>query len=97
MIYIPSANLSLSLSSFKSCESTDQTMSISFSAPDLQSTYNAIIDGSTDYDWAMFNQTGNELKVQETGSGLDELQEEFMDGRWVRNHTQRVDDCMILR
>jgi hypothetical protein len=26
---------------------------------------------------------GNELKLQATGSGLDDLEEEFMDGRWV--------------
>lgn len=58
-------------------------MSISFNAPDLQPTYQAIIDGSADYDWALFNQTANELKVQATGSGLDELEEEFMDGRCV--------------
>ena len=64
-------------------------MSISFSNPLLQPTYNAIIDGSADYDWAIFNQTGNELKVQATGSGLDDLEEEFMDGRWdydLHNH-----------
>jgi len=58
-------------------------MSISFSAPDLKPTYQGIIDGSADYDWALFNQTGNELKVQGTGNGLDELEEEFMDGRFV--------------
>ena len=58
-------------------------MSISFNGPDLQPTYQAIIDGSADYDWALFNQTANELKVQATGSGLDELEEEFMDGRWA--------------
>jgi len=56
-------------------------MSISFSAPDLQPTYNSIIHGSAGYDWAIYNQTGNELKVQATGSGLDDLEEEFMDGR----------------
>ena len=27
---------------------------------------------------------GNELKLQGTGSGLDDLEEEFMDGRLVR-------------
>lgn len=56
-------------------------MSISFSGPDLLPTYRAIIDGSADYDWAMFNQVGNELKVQGTGNGLEDLEEEFMDGR----------------
>ncbi len=70
----------LILSALKS-ESAALEMSISFSAPALQPTYNAIIDGSSGYDWAIFNQTGNELKLQATGSGLDDLEEEFMDGR----------------
>jgi hypothetical protein len=56
-------------------------MSIAFSDPDLQPTYQGIISGGADYDWAIFNQTANELKVQATGSGLDDLEEEFMDGR----------------
>ena len=56
-------------------------MSISFNAPDLQPTYQGIIDGSADYDWALFNQTANELKLQQTGSGLEDLEEEFLDGR----------------
>jgi hypothetical protein len=58
-------------------------MSISFSAPDLQPTYQAIIDGSAGYDWAIWNQTNDALKTQATGSGLDDLEEEFMDGRSV--------------
>jgi hypothetical protein len=57
-------------------------MSIAFSDPDLQPTYQGIISGGADYDWAIFNQTANELKVQATGSGLDDLEEEFMDGRY---------------
>ena len=56
-------------------------MSVSFSAPDLQPTYQTIVDGTADYDWALFNQAGNELKVQSTGTGLDDLEDEFMDGR----------------
>lgn len=56
-------------------------MSIQFTEPDLQSTYQAIITGTGDYDWAIFNQSGNELKVQATGTGLEDLEEEFMDGR----------------
>lgn len=56
-------------------------MSVSFSSPDLQPTYQAIINGSADYDWALFNQSGNELKVQATGRGLEDLEEEFLDGR----------------
>jgi hypothetical protein len=56
-------------------------MSVSFAAPELQPTYEALINGTADYDWALFNQTGNELKVQATGNGLDDLEEEFLDGR----------------
>lgn len=56
-------------------------MSVQFTEPDLEPTYQAIISGGGDYDWAIFNQSGNELKVQATGKGLDELEEEFMDGR----------------
>jgi hypothetical protein len=56
-------------------------MSVQFTEPDLQPTYQAIIAGNADYDWAIFNQSGNELKVQATGTGLEDLEEEFMDGR----------------
>ena len=57
------------------------TMSVQFTEPDLEPTYQSIISGGGEYDWAMFNQSGNELKVQATGTGLDDLEEEFMDGR----------------
>jgi hypothetical protein len=56
-------------------------MSVQFTEPELQSTYQGVISGDQDYDWAIFNQTGNELKVQATGKGLEDLEEEFMDGR----------------
>ncbi|TXT13465.1 hypothetical protein VHUM_00832 [Vanrija humicola] len=56
-------------------------MSVSFTAPDLQPTFQALVDGTADYDWALFNQAGNELKVQATGNGLEDLSEEFLDGR----------------
>jgi hypothetical protein len=56
-------------------------MSVQFTEPDLQPAYQAIIAGTADYDWAVFNQVGNEIKLQATGSGLDDLEEEFMDGR----------------
>ena len=57
------------------------TMSVQFTEPDLEPTYQSIISGGGEYDWAMFNQSGNELKVQATGKGLEDLEEEFMDGR----------------
>lgn len=58
-------------------------MSVQFTEPDLQPTYQALIAGNAEYDWAIFNQSGNELKVQATGKGLEDLEEEFMDGRYV--------------
>ena len=64
-----------------SFSSTPSTMSVSFIAPDLQPTYHALVNGTSDYDWALFTQSGNELKVEETGNGLDDLSEEFQDGR----------------
>lgn len=69
-------------------------MSISFNDPELQPTHQAIIAGSADYDWAVFNQTGNELKVQATGTGLDDLEEEFMDGR-IQYAFARVKDKTV--
>ncbi len=62
---------------------TITTMSISFSAPDLQPTYEGVLHGTADYDWALFTYGagGNDLKVQSTGTGLEDLSEEFMDGR----------------
>jgi len=56
-------------------------MSVQFTEPDLEPTYQSIISGGGEYDWAMFNQSGRELKVQATGTGLEDLEEEFMDGR----------------
>ena len=45
-----------------------------------------ILSGSSNLSWAVFSlPANNELKVQETGSGetLDDLTEEFSDGRFV--------------
>jgi hypothetical protein len=72
-----SHSMALSYPSFYS----SNTMSVQITEPDLQPTYQAIIAGNADYDWAIFNQSGNELKVQATGTGLEDLEEEFMDGR----------------
>lgn len=61
-------------------------MSVVFTDPDLQPTYQALIQGSAPYNWVLFNQPGNELKLQATGNGLEDLEEEFMDGRLVDNN-----------
>lgn len=49
---------------------------------DLAAAYNAVLFGDPKTNWALFSYSGNELKVSGTGSGgLEELQEEFSDGR----------------
>jgi hypothetical protein len=61
-------------------------MPVRFSSPELQPTYEALINGSSDYDWIVFHHAVKdmELKVQCTGTGLEDLEDEFIDGRWVR-------------
>ena len=71
-------------------------MSVQFTEPDLEPTYQSIISGGGDYDWAMFNQSGNELKVQATGTGLEDLEEEFMDGRWAPFTAKAIDQGSSL-
>jgi hypothetical protein len=70
-------------------------MSVQFTEPDLQPTYQALISGNAEYDWAIFNQSGNELKVQATGKGLEDLEEEFMDGRYVVSRACRCKEAMV--
>ncbi|KIR26590.1 hypothetical protein I309_04559 [Cryptococcus deuterogattii LA55] len=77
-------------------------MSVVFTDPDLQPTYQALIQGSAPYDWVLFNQPGNELKLQATGNGLEDLEEEFMDGRIqyafarVRDPTSHLDKFVLI-
>lgn len=40
---------------------------------------------------------GSELKLQSTGSGLDDLQEEFMDGRYVKRQAGPAIACLRMR
>jgi len=51
-------------------------------SPDLATAYNAVLSGDPNANWALFSYSGNDLKVSATGKGgLEELQEEFSDGR----------------
>lgn len=71
-------------------------------SPDLTEAYNAVLSGDPNTNWALFSYSGNDLKVSGTGNGgLEELEEEFSDGRiqyafvrvvhpTVRFHDQRV-------
>ena len=70
-------------------------------SPDLAAAYNAVLSGDPNMNWALFSDSENDLKVSATGGGgLEELQEEFSDGRIqyafvrvvdpnVRNHRSR--------
>ena len=61
----------------------DSSMSaLNLRSPDLATAYNAVLSGDPNANWALFSYSGNDLKVSATGKGgLEELQEEFSDGR----------------
>ena len=61
------------------------SLALNLRSPELTTAYRSVLDGDPDVNWALFTyQGGNELKVQDTGSGgLEELEEEFSDGRSV--------------
>ncbi|GHJ89082.1 hypothetical protein NliqN6_5484 [Naganishia liquefaciens] len=67
-------------------------MSISIPS-EAQLAYNTVLKGDPKVEWAIFSlaSAGNELKLQGTGSGLDDLEEEFMDGR-IQYAFARVED-----
>jgi len=61
------------------------SLQVNLSSREIAKAYQDVIDGNG-IDWAMFTYEGgtNDLKVQSTGNGgLEELEEEFSDGRYV--------------
>jgi hypothetical protein len=61
------------------------SMQVNLSGKDLFTAYQDVINANG-IDWALFtyDKGSNDLKVQSTGSGgLEELEEEFSDGRFV--------------
>lgn len=63
------------------------SLQVNLSSRDLRSAYEAVQSGDPDTEWAVFtyDKGTNDLKVQSTGAGgLEELEEEFSDGRQVR-------------
>lgn len=65
---------------------------VNLSSKEIANAYQDVING--ELDWAIFTYEGgtNDLKVQSTGGGgLEDLEEEFSDGRCVF-HTIRFDD-----
>lgn len=65
---------------------TTMSLQINLSSTELKQAYLSVLNAQADVDWTIFTyeKGTNDLKVQATGSGgLEELGEEFMDGRSV--------------
>lgn len=65
--------------------STRMSLQVNLSSPEILQAYQAVIDAHGGVDWMMltYEKGSNDLKVQGTGSdGLEELEEEFSDGRY---------------
>lgn len=61
------------------------SLQVNLSSKEINDAYQNVVGGKG-IDWAVFtyDKGTNDLKVQSTGDGgLEELQEEFSDGRWV--------------
>jgi hypothetical protein len=61
------------------------SLQINLSSREIANAYQDVVNGNG-IDWAIFTYEGgtNDLKVQGTGNGgLEELEEEFSDGRCV--------------
>ncbi|KAJ8097108.1 hypothetical protein POJ06DRAFT_39688 [Lipomyces tetrasporus] len=72
------------------------SIDLSSNAREIQSAYDSIVEGDPKISWALFSYgagfNNNALKLQATGAGdLDELQDEFSDGR-VQYAFARVTD-----
>jgi hypothetical protein len=61
------------------------SLALNLRSPELTTAYRSILDGDPNVNWALFTYQGaNDLKVQGSGAGgLEELEEEFSDGRSV--------------
>jgi drebrin-like protein len=60
------------------------SLQVNLSSKDIRDAYMNVLNGNG-IDWALFTYEGgtNDLKVQSTGDGgLEELEEEFYDGRY---------------
>ena len=64
------------------------SLQVNLSSRELTQAYQAVLNGQAT-NWALFTyeKGTNDLKLQGTGSGgLEELEEEFSDGRWVHSN-----------
>ena len=61
------------------------SLQLNITGPDVYKAYQDVLN-QNGIDWAIFtyDRGTNDLKLQNIGNGgLEELQEEFSDGRWV--------------
>ena len=64
---------------------TRMSLGVRISGPGIQEAYQSVLNGQ-EINWAIltYEKGTNDLKLQGTGDGgLEELEEEFSDGRWV--------------
>ena len=65
------------------CQSAIMSV-LNLSDPEIGTAYKAVLSGDPSINWVVLSYSGvSDLKVQATGSdGLDELKDEFSDGRY---------------
>jgi hypothetical protein len=61
---------------------TAMSLQVNLSSPDIANAYQDILNGRG-IDWVVltYEKASNDLRVQSTGNGLEDLEEEFSDGR----------------
>ena len=58
------------------------SLQVNLSSPDIASAYQDVLN-ARGIDWVVltYEKASNDLRVQSTGTGLEDLEEEFSDGR----------------
>ncbi len=61
------------------------SLQLNLSSPDIANAYQEILN-ARGIDWVVltYEKASNDLRVQSTGNGLEDLEEEFSDGRQVK-------------
>lgn len=61
------------------------SLQVNLSSPDIANAYQDILS-SRGIDWVVltYEKASNDLRVQSTGNGLEDLEEEFSDGKQVK-------------
>jgi len=61
---------------------TTMSLQVNLSSPDITKAYQDVLN-ARGIDWVIltYEKASNDLRVQSTGNGLEDLEEEFSDGR----------------